>query len=100
MMENEDKLKIRLASWQAPPPHGDLAERIARRAAALPQRRPWVSRAVDGAQRALTEWRYAFAYKLAVLTLCAAAGLAAGLQQGQDLDVVALAFEGPQGGSL
>lgn len=100
MMENEDPLKTRLAAWQAPPPDGDLAGRIARRATTLPQRRAWLARIADGAERALTEWRYAFAYKLAVLTLCAAAGLAAGLQQGQDMDVVALAFEGPPGESL
>ncbi|HVO47886.1 MAG TPA: hypothetical protein VMT29_16300 [Steroidobacteraceae bacterium] len=99
-MEKEDGLKAKLAAWRAVPPPVDLAARIAQRATALPQRKPWGTRILAAAERALTEWRYGLVYKLATLALCAAFGFAAGTYRAESVDIVALAFGAGAGESL
>ncbi len=66
-----------------------------RQAMAQPQLLPWPQAAAAALERALSDWRYGLAYKLAAAAACVALGLGIGLSvEPRDHDAADLAFMG------
>jgi len=79
--------------WPVEPLSGPARQRMIARAAAAPQVRPWPQAVAMAAERALREWRYGLAYKLAGAMACVALGLGIGFNlEPHDHDVAGLAF--------
>jgi hypothetical protein len=79
--------------WPIPPLSEAAKARMIARAVAAPQLRPWPQTVITVLERALSEWRYGLAYKLAAAAACVALGLGIGLNfEPREHDVLGLAF--------
>lgn len=84
---------LRRDLWKVAPLSDAARARLIARAAGEPQLLPWPQAAAAGLERALSEWRYGLAYKLAAACACVALGLGIGLHvERHDHDVTGLAF--------
>ena len=79
--------------WPIAPLSETAKARMIARATAQPQLRPWPQTLGLAVERALSEWRYGLAYKLAGAAACVALGLGLGfsLAPGEH-DVAGVAF--------
>lgn len=79
--------------WPVAPLSEAAKARMIAHAAAAPQLLPWPQAAAATLVRALSEWRYGLAYKLAAAAACIALGLGIGLNfEPREHDVLGLAF--------
>jgi len=79
--------------WPVAPLSDAAIARMIKRATAAPQLLPWPRAVAAAAERALSDWRYGLAYKLAAAAACIALGLFMGLNLAPaDHDVANLAF--------
>ena len=79
--------------WPVSPLTEAAKARLIARAVAAPQLLPWPQAARTIVERALSEWRYGLAYKLAAAVACVALGLGIGLNfEPREHDVLGLAF--------
>jgi len=79
--------------WPVAPLSDAAKARMIAHAVAAPQLRPWPQAATAALERALSEWRYGLAYKLAAAAACIALGLGIGLNlEPREHDVLGLAF--------
>jgi hypothetical protein len=79
--------------WPVEPLSGAAKQRMIARAIATQQLRPWPQTIGDAVARALSEWRYGLAYKLAGAMACVALGLGIGFNlEPHEHDVAGLAF--------
>jgi len=79
--------------WPVAPLSAAAKARMIARATAAPQVLPWPQTAAVAVERALSDWRYGLAYKLAGAAACIALGLGIGLNLAPpEHDVAGLAF--------
>ena len=79
--------------WPVEPLSEAAKARLIKRATAAPQIPPWPQTIGVAIERALSEWRYGLAYKLAGATACVALGLGMGFNiEPRDHDVAGMAF--------
>ncbi len=79
--------------WLVAPLSEAAKTRMIERALAAPQLLPWPLAAAAALERALSEWRYGLAYKLAGAAACVALGLGIGFTLApNDHDVAGMAF--------
>ena len=79
--------------WPIEPLSEAAKARMIRQATAAPQLRPWPQAIGQAVERALSEWRYGLAYKLAGAAACVALGLSLGFNLApNEHDVAGTAF--------
>jgi hypothetical protein len=79
--------------WPIEPLSEATRKRLIAQATRAPQLTPWPRAIADAIERALSEWRYGLAYKLAGAMACVALGLGIGFNlEAHDHDVAGLAF--------
>ncbi len=94
MNEADEALRQMLRRWKPPPAPSGLAERVVRHAIGHAQEHPPGQKLVIVVARTFTEWRYALAFKAAVLATCVVAGIAVGQLSltAAETDLLALAL--------
>ena len=79
--------------WPVEPLSEAAKTRLIAQAIARPQVLPWPQTIVTAIERALSDWRYGLAYKMACAAACVVTGLGIGLSvEPRDHDVTGMAF--------